>query len=400
MITDRVRKRTEELTDDELPAYVYDLADLESHAAVIRTALSGTGAPEIFYAAKANPDPALLITLAPYVDGVEVASGGELAHVRRVLPDTRLAFGGPGKTDHELALARQLRVERIHVESPHELTRLADAARAADIGVDVLLRVNLAGDRQGVALAMSGPFGMDPEAIEACHGILRSAPQVRLRGIHAHLASGLDAQASLRQAGEILTWGRAWLGRAGCTAPEFNLGGGMAVDYADPWHRFDWTTYGQEIAKMALPGETLRIEPGRAITVYSGWYVTKVLDVKKAHGQWYAVLRGGTHHIRTPATKNHNQPFVVIPQESTGPAMSGGPVTLVGQLCTPKDVFARQMPVERIRTGDIVAFSMAGAYAWNISHHDFLMHPKPTFHYVRQQRPTPNSRQDDRILQS
>lgn len=25
---------------------------------------------------------------------------------------------------------------------------------------------------------------------------------------------------------------------------------------------------------------------------------------------------------------------------------------------------------------------MAGAYAWNISHHDFLMHPKPGFHYV------------------
>ncbi|MEV4184465.1 recombinase family protein [Streptosporangium canum] len=27
-------------------------------------------------------------------------------------------------------------------------------------------------------------------------------------------------------------------------------------------------------------------------------------------------------------------------------------------------------------------FAMAGAYAWNISHHDFLMHPKPGFHYV------------------
>ena len=33
--------------------------------------------------------------------------------------------------------------------------------------------------------------------------------------------------------------------------------------------------------------------------------------------------------------------------------------------------------------GDTVAFCMAGAYAWNISHYDFLMHPKPTFHYVR-----------------
>jgi diaminopimelate decarboxylase len=29
-----------------------------------------------------------------------------------------------------------------------------------------------------------------------------------------------------------------------------------------------------------------------------------------------------------------------------------------------------------------VAFGLAGAYAWNISHHDFLMHPSPAFHYL------------------
>jgi hypothetical protein len=27
-------------------------------------------------------------------------------------------------------------------------------------------------------------------------------------------------------------------------------------------------------------------------------------------------------------------------------------------------------------------FSLAGAYAWNISHHDFLMHPKPGFPFL------------------
>lgn len=25
---------------------------------------------------------------------------------------------------------------------------------------------------------------------------------------------------------------------------------------------------------------------------------------------------------------------------------------------------------------------LAGAYAWNISHHSFLMHPPPAFHYL------------------
>ncbi len=32
--------------------------------------------------------------------------------------------------------------------------------------------------------------------------------------------------------------------------------------------------------------------------------------------------------------------------------------------------------------GDLVAFALAGAQAWNISHHWFLMHPRPAFHYL------------------
>ena len=57
----------------------------------------------------------------------------------------------------------------------------------------------------------------------------------------------------------------------------------------------------------------LRVEPGRSVTAYCGWYCTDVLDVKRTHGSWYAVLRGGTHHLRTPVAKGHDQPFAVLP---------------------------------------------------------------------------------------
>lgn len=87
-------------------------------------------------------------------------------------------------------------------------------------------------------------------------------------------------------------------------------------------------------------------------------------------------------HIRTPVTKQHNQPFDVLPRHKTGPSLGGESVTLMGQLCTPKDVFARDVPIQSLNVGDVVAFSMVGAYSWNISHHDFLMHPKPGFHYL------------------
>ncbi|WP_066371242.1 alanine racemase [Herbidospora mongoliensis] len=346
----------------DVPAYVYDLAALDAHAARIREATRGI---EVYYAVKANPDPAILRTLAPYVDGFEVSSGGEFDHVSALFPGKRLAFGGPGKTASDLTR----KPYRFHVESPRELDLLESA--------DVLLRVNLRTEVEGAALAMSGPFGMDPAMVDECRTRLGSG-NIRVRGIHAHLASGLDAPALISLAKTIAD--HAHEGEEVC------VGGGMAVDYTDPANIFDWTTYGEGL--RGLDRDILRIEPGRAMTAYCGWYLTKVLDVKRVHGELFAILTGGTHHLRTPVTKGHDQPFTVFTPGGQGALRRPGEgsghdeeITLVGQLCTPKDVFARRVGAT-LRPGDVVAFAMAGAYAYNISHHDFLMHPKPEFHYV------------------
>jgi diaminopimelate decarboxylase len=377
--------------EDALPAYVYDLGALDAHVAAIRAALPRS--VEFYYAAKANPDAAVLRTVARHADGLEVSSGGELAHTAASVPGAVLAFGGPGKTGGEIAAAVDAGTHRFHVESPHELNTLAAAARAAGRTADVLLRVNPASGHRDAALVMGGrpsPFGMDLALLAECADVLAGmdGQPVRLRGLHAHLASGLDAADLLAAAAELLDFGRGWCAGRGVLAPEFNLGGGMAVDYRQPLVMFDWAGYGRGLAALTGPGETLRIEPGRAVTAYCGWYLSRVLDVKCSHGEQFAVIAGGTHHLRTPAAKGHSQPFAVIdvplwrpswPRPGTGP----GEVSLTGQLCTPKDILARRVPVRRLRAGDLVAFGLAGAYAWNISHHSFLMHPPPSFHYVQ-----------------
>ncbi len=337
------------------------------------------GAAEVFYAVKANPAAEILRALRPFVDGFEVASGGELAHVRGLLPEARVAFSGPGKTGAELALALELGVERLHVESPTELARLiATGARA-----DVLLRANPDLPGEGTRQAVSSPFGMDPDGLDACVRLLRDAPRIRPRGIHTHLTwAREDARAMAGLAGRVTAWALPWL-RAHLpqiAEPELDLGGGMGVDYADPRALFDWNAYGAALS--GLGGQArLRIEPGRSLTAYHGWYVTDVLDIKRNHGRHYAVLRGGTHHLRTPVARGHDQPFTVLSHAAAGPALTGA-VTLVGQLCTPKDVLNRHAEVAGLRVGDLVAFGLAGAYAWNLSHHDFLMHPEPSFHYL------------------
>lgn len=368
-----VRARADAPTADALPAYLHDLDGLDAHARTVRAALGGT---RLLYAVKANPDPGMLGVLARHVDGFEVASAGELAHVRTHVPGARVAFGGPGKTDAELAAAVAARVHRVHVESLDELRRLDAAARAAGWRAPVLLRVNPAADAPSGVLRMGGPspFGMDPGHARACLDALPALPGVAFAGVHGHLGSGLDAAACAAQAAVVLGCAREL---AGAALAEVNVGGGMAVDYRDPDARFDWAAYG-----AALPaGTPLTVEPGRALTAYAGWYATRVLELKRSHGAWFAICLGGTHHLRTPAAKGHDQPLAVLPVAGWDrPWERPGTderVTFVGQLCTPKDVLARDVAAGRVRTGDLVVFGMAGAYALNISHQDFLLHPRP-----------------------
>ncbi|MEV0221866.1 type III PLP-dependent enzyme [Streptomyces sp. NPDC050704] len=395
--TAAVRDRARSLPAAELPAYIYDLAALREHAASVRAALPER--VEVYYAAKANPEPEILAALGPYVDGYEVASGGELAHVAKAVPGRPLAFGGPGKTPAEITAALERGVERFHVESEHELHMLAELARQVAPGTRpaVLPRFNLpmaAGSLATSSLAMGGrptPFGLDPSQADAVVRLLTDGtyPHLELRGVHAHLASGLRAPEQLAVAESVVRWAVGLAGRHGVRLAEVNVGGGMTVDYAEPEKRFDWTAYGEGLARLTsqYPELTLRIEPGRALTAYCGWYATEVLDVKQSHGEEFAVVRGGTHHLRTPATKGHDQPCSVLavdawPHPWPRPVARGELVTLAGQLCTPKDVLARQVPATGLRAGDRVAFGLAGAYAWNISHHDFLMHPRPGFHFL------------------
>jgi 2-[(L-alanin-3-ylcarbamoyl)methyl]-2-hydroxybutanedioate decarboxylase len=163
-----------------------------------------------------------------------------------------------------------------------------------------------------------------------------------------------------------------------------NAGGGFGVAYADPVRLFDIRLFGMQLdeelaSRPGSAGLTVVFESGRFLVASAGAYLAEVLDLKVNHGRCFAVVRGGTHHCRLPASWGHSHPFRVVPNGGgrSRSEISDCLVTVVGQLCTPKDVLARDVPVRRLRIGDVLVFHHAGAYGWSISHHDFLSHPHP-----------------------
>lgn len=368
--------------DGPVCAYVYDLAALQTHAAMLRAHLPAEC--ELFYAAKANAEPPVLRALAPWVDGFEAASGGELQWLHTHQPGRRLLFGGPGKLDTELQLAASLPDCSVHVESLGELQRLARIAASRTGPLSVFLRLNIVvPGMQDTRLVMGGrpsPFGLDVDDLDAAMQVLRGASGLRLDGFHFHLLSHQrDAQLQLRLIAHYLQTVQGWRQAYALGPLTVNAGGGFGVDYADPAASFDWAAFCAGLPTLLRThgqGLRLRLEPGRYVSAACGWYLMEVLDIKRSHGAQFAIGRGGTHHFRTPAAQGHDHPFLVL-RGTQPPVLRDARVTLVGQLCTPKDVLARDQPVAALAPGDFLAFPLAGAYAWNISHQQFLMHPPP-----------------------
>jgi diaminopimelate decarboxylase len=381
-----------------LCAYIYDLHSLRQHASALVGSLPE--GCELFYAIKANSELPILEALAPIVHGFEVSSGGELDLVRSRFPTKPVVFGGPGKTDEELRAALSLGVELLHAESLGELRRLAWLARAEGRKASVLLRCNLPLEEfTTTSLTMGGrasQFGIDAGEVPSVLAWLKQHPEITVRGLHFHLLSHqLDAQAHLRLLEVYLRTFREWKEQYGLAIDHLNVGGGLGINYRDPASQFDWPAFTRGLssllARCAMNPPRIRFELGRYITASCGYYVTEVLDIKQCFGRTFAVSSGGTHHFRTPQAQQHSHPVSVVPIEQWSypferAGITRSKVTLVGSLCTPKDVLASDVFVERLRVGDLLVYPYAGAYAWNISHQNFLRHPPPAVIYLGQAR--------------
>ncbi|BCJ49224.1 staphyloferrin B biosynthesis decarboxylase SbnH [Actinoplanes sp. NBRC 14428] len=359
-------------------AYVYDRPALRERAAAVRSALP---AATLLYAVKANGHAEVVRTLAQACDGLEVASGGEL-RLAVAAGARRIVFGGPAKTDEELAAAIAAGAQ-VNVESGQELLRLDRLARAAGVVAAACVRVNRAGAALPGSHAMTGtptPFGVAEEQL----GEVLALPHdhVDVHGFHLHAVSNnLDGAAHARFLADALAWSRAAARRHGIGLRIVNAGGGLGVDYLSD-ATVDLAAVGAGVT--VPPGVELIVEPGRLLAADAGWYAAEVLDLKHTHGRWFAVLRGGTHHFRLPAAWGYSHPFTVVPRDDwpydwARPEVRDAPVDAVGELCTPRDVLARDRHVTRLRIGDVLVFGRTGAYAWDISHHDFLRHLPPSF---------------------
>lgn len=374
---------------DPMAAFFYDLPALAAHGKAIKAALPAN--VELYYAIKANSEAAIIDTLAPIVDGLELSSGGEIERACNSSTPRPWVLSGPGKLDSEMRTAMLQGVEAFHIESLGEIARLQSIAASLQLTQPVLIRINpTLPDEFSSRLKMAGaatPFGIDEAQLADAVNSVDKAANLSLRGFHIHAMSHQKSEQRHQQllAFYLQRWPQ-W--RALAEKPhqltQLNVGGGIGVNYLQPTQQFDWPSLclglGQQLEAMHEP-PLMRFEIGRFLSAFCGYYVIEVIDTKVSHGEGFLVCRGGTHQFRLPVAQAHDHPVIHLPRQSNLTRLSSSveyqPWTVVGQLCTPKDVLSRHQSLSGVAIGDLLVLPLAGAYGYNISHVDFLCHPRP-----------------------
>ncbi len=370
----------------QTPLYVYSRALIDARVHRLRNALPP--GLHLHYAMKANPMPAVVAHLASQVDGLDVASAGELAVALAAGADpARISFAGPGKTDAELAAALDADVI-VNVESATELQRLAGLGRDRGRRPRVAIRVNPDFELKTSGMKMAGgpkPFGIDAEQVPAVLASL-DAHGCDFWGFHVFSGSqNLRAEAIIEAQQKTLAL-VVDLSRHAPRPPRVvNMGGGFGIAYFPGEQPLDLAPVAANLtdivatAARELPGATLVIELGRYLVGEAGIYIARVIDRKVSRGRVFLVTDGGLHH-HLAASGNFGQVLRKNYPVLVGNRVFGGPrerASVVGPLCTPLDLLADNIEMSQAEVGDLIVVFQSGAYGRSASPLGFLGHPPP-----------------------
>ena len=364
----------------DTPLFVYDLAMIDARIARFRAAFPDV---KLHYALKANSYEPLLRSVASNVDGLDVASGGELRLALAAgAGAAHISFAGPGKREAELTAAIEAGAT-INCESEGEAERALAIGGRAGRAPRIAVRVNPDFEIRGSSMRMGGgarPFGVDAERVPPLVRRLVDAG-AEWRGFHIFAGSqALDAEALIEAQRATLSLAARLAEAAGASPPLVNLGGGFGIPYVhgerplEVEHVGAALTEALEARAPILRATVFAIELGRWLVGEAGVYLTRIVDRKVSHGRTFLVTDGGMHH-QLAASGNFGQvvrrnfPVAIASRFGAPPAEE---VSIVGCLCTPLDRLADDVMTPEADVGDLVAVFLAGAYGLSASPQAFL----------------------------
>jgi diaminopimelate decarboxylase len=372
------------------PAYVYFLDRIADRVAELKRAFAGRF--EISYAAKANPNGAVLRALREAGCLLDVSSGGEIERGRRAgFAASDISFSGPAKRDVELERAIAVGCGHVVCESEGEIRRLQSLARAAKARVRVLLRINPSRVPEKFGMRMAGrasQFGVDAEIAAGAIRLVADSPSLQLVGFHVHSGVNSLHEDGLVENFSIFAELFRQLASEQALHPEVLVfGSGFGIPYFEGEEPLALDRLATRVLPIldALHGDPacsqarLVLEMGRWLVGPEGFLLTRVVDAKRSRGVEIRLCDAGfNNHLAACGMMGtvirRNWLFWNLSADADAPRST---YLLTGPLCASFDVLAQQIDLPETRPGDVLAIGSSGAYGLTASPFAFISHPVP-----------------------
>ncbi len=353
---------------------------------------------EFLYSMKTNPHPMVVKTILSQGFGVDAASLAEavIGHENGVSKDM-IQYSAPGKTAQEIESA--LGISTLIADSLNEVILINEAAKKAGIVAEIGVRINpdftFYSDK-----GIPAKFGVDEEAAYEAVPFWKSLENIRVVGIHVHSRSQeLDAKVLAKYYENMFRLAENMQDKLGYALKFINMGSGIGIPFSVNDDPVDTGYLGGKMAELTdqfkarLPEARIFIETGRYCSGKSGVYATKVLDKKVSRGKTFVILDNTLNGFIRPSmiqfvmsfSKEEypaaNEPlftskdafeFIALTDETETEEVS-----LVGNLCTGQDIAAKDIVLPKLKVGDVIVMTNAGAYAASITPMQFSTHVPP-----------------------
>jgi ornithine decarboxylase len=347
------------------PLLIVDCERIRNQYRKLAKALPGV---DLHYALKPLPHPAVVRSILAEGGWLDLATTGEVRLMESVGADPRRCIHThPIKRDADIRNALAAGVTTFVADNPDEVRKFRKYRQQAEL----LLRVSFRSP--GVVSDLSRKFGCNPEdALELAR--LAAQQGVPLRGFSFHVGSQApDARMHVEAlevcAGLLAAARREKLGKL----DTLDIGGGFPIDYVE--QVADIGRFCAPIRKLlkTLPARVRVIaEPGRFIAGPSAICVASVMGRAQRNGRWWYYLDDGVYGSFSGKIYDHgNYPLRALREGPMQPSVLAGPT------CDSIDVIAEDVPMPRMKAGDLVIGSAMGAYTWAHAS-EFNFFPKAT----------------------
>ena len=144
-----------------------------------------------------------------------------------------------------------------------------------------------------------------------------------------------------------------------------DLGGGFGIKYNKKDKQINLNNYAKLVYnfKKKLNCDII-FEPGRSLVGNTGILVSKIQYIKKGQNKSFIIIDAGMNDFMRTALYDANHDIVPIVRTNK---KNNEPIEFVGPICETTCKFIKYKKYQKIKEGDFVAITNAGAYGSSLS---------------------------------